>query len=148
VVDFLEISGMRIGLNFSTVTETRWYELAVRFLLGGLITAATGIIGKKFGPSVGGLFLAFPAIFPASATLIDKHEKEKKEQAGLNGRGRARQLVSIDAAGTAMGSVGLFVFALLVSQLITRHNPWLVMAGSTVAWMVVSGALWYVRKRI
>jgi hypothetical protein len=30
------------------------------------------------GPRVGGLFLAFPAIFPASATLVEKHEKQKK----------------------------------------------------------------------
>ena len=33
---------------------------------------------KRYGPGVAGLFLAFPAIFPAGATLIEKHEKEKK----------------------------------------------------------------------
>ena len=46
---------------------------------------ATGIIAKKFGPGMGGLFLAFPAIFPARATLVEKHEKEKKQQAGMEG---------------------------------------------------------------
>jgi hypothetical protein len=30
-----------------------------------------GLLAKKFGSTVGGLFLAFPAIFPASATLIE-----------------------------------------------------------------------------
>src|SRR5213082_329016 len=105
---------MRVWLDFSTVKQTRWHEFAIRFLLGGLITAATGIIGHKYGAAVGGLFLAFPAIFPASATLIDKHEKAKKERAGLNGHGRARQLVSVDAAGTAIGSIGLFAFALVI----------------------------------
>jgi len=139
---------MRVWLDFSTVKQTRWHEFAIRFLLGGLITAATGIIGKKYGASVGGLFLAFPAIFPASATLLDKHEKEKKQRAGLNGRGRARQLVSLDAAGTAMGSVGLFVFGLLVAELVRYHRPRIVIAAATVTWMAVSVLIWHVRKRL
>lgn len=139
---------MIVRLDTSTVKQTRWHELAVRFVLGGLITAFAGIIGKKYGASVGGLFLAFPAIFPASATLIDKHEKEKKERAGLNGRGRARQLVSVDAAGTAMGSVGLFVFAILIHEWIQDYRPWLVIGAATVAWMGVSVLMWYLRKRM
>src|ERR1051325_4555178 len=107
VVDLVEVMLMPVQFDLSALKNTRWYELVIRFLLGGLITAATGIIGKEYGASVGGLFLAFRVIFPASATLIDKHEKEKKQSAGLEGRSRARQLVSVDAAGAAMGSVGL-----------------------------------------
>src|SRR5712671_5535227 len=68
-----------------------------------------GIIANKFGPSIGGLFLAFPAIFPASATLIEKYEKQKKEKEGLRGTQRGRQAASVDAAGAAMGSIGLSV---------------------------------------
>ena len=42
------------------------------------------------------LFLAFPAIFPASATLIEKHEKEKKEREGYAELGvEERQLASM-----------------------------------------------------
>lgn len=70
---------MRIKVDFSTLGQTKWRDYAVRFLLGGLITVVAGIIAKKFGPGIGGLFLAFPAIFPASATLIEKHEKEKRK---------------------------------------------------------------------
>jgi Protein of unknown function (DUF3147) len=139
---------MRLQLDWSAVKQTRWHEFAIRFLLGGLITAATGIVGKKYGPSVGGLFLAFPAIFPASATLIDKHEKEKKQRAGINGKARARKLVAVDAAGTSVGSLGLFVFALLVCTLISRQNPWLVLAFSTLVWMGVAALLWHIRKRM
>ena len=61
---------MKIGVNFSSLKEDRWYEYAERFLFGGIITAATGEIARTFGPAVAGLFLAFPAIFPATATLI------------------------------------------------------------------------------
>jgi hypothetical protein len=37
--------------------------------MGGLVTVITGIVAKNWGPVIGGLFLAFPAIFPASATI-------------------------------------------------------------------------------
>jgi hypothetical protein len=43
------------------------------------MTAAADIVAKEFGPTVGGLLLAFPAIFPAGATLVDKHEKKRRK---------------------------------------------------------------------
>jgi hypothetical protein len=138
---------MRIQLDISVLRETRWYQVAVRFFFGGLVTAATGIIARKYGPSVGGLFLAFPAIFPASATLIERHEKEKKEHIGLHGTFRARRAVGVDAAGAAIGSIGLFVFALLIAKFLSNSRPTLVIAASTVSWMLVSGIVWFIRKR-
>src|SRR3954464_581709 len=107
---------MRIRIDLSSLRQTKWHDYAVRFLFGGLITAVAGIIAKKFGPGIGGLFLAFPAIFPASATLIEKHEREKKESLGLSGAARGRSAASLDAAGSSMGSIGLFVFAFVVWQ--------------------------------
>ena len=138
---------MRIQLDISVLRETRWYQIAVRFLFGGLVTAATGIIARKYGPSIGGLFLAFPAIFPASATLIERHEKEKKEREGLHGAVRARKAVGVDAAGAAIGSIGLFVFALLIARFLSNSRPSLLIVASTLCWMLVSGIIWYVRKR-
>src|SRR5882724_1592594 len=74
---------MKILVDLSALRRTHWREHLIRFLLGGLVTVITGVIAKVFGPEVGGLFLAFPAIFPASATLLDKHEREKKQKAGI-----------------------------------------------------------------
>lgn len=139
---------MRIEIEPSALGKTRWYEFAVRFLFGGLITAVAGIIAKKFGPGVGGLFLAFPAIFPASATLIEKHEKQKKERAGLQGSARGRKAASVDAAGAAIGSLALLVFALLVRRFLPDHNDWLVLTVSTGIWLAVSLLLWQIRKRL
>src|SRR5512142_415167 len=73
--------------------ETRWSEYALRFGFGGLVTALTGLVAKEFGPAIGGLFLAFPAILPASVTLIEKHRG--KEEAGE------------DAGGAMYGAIGL-----------------------------------------
>jgi len=139
---------MQIKVDPSVIRQTKWYEYAVRFLFGGLITVAAGIIAKRFGPDIGGLFLAFPAIFPASATLIEKHEKQKKEEEGLQGTQRGREAASVDAAGSAMGSVGLLVFASTAWQFVPRFSTWIVLMGATVAWITVSVLIWHVRKRV
>jgi hypothetical protein len=139
---------MRVQVDFSTLRQTKWHEYAVRFLFGGLITVVAGITAKKFGPGIGGLLLAFPAILPASATLIEKHEKEKKESLGLNGVARGRSAASIDAAGAAMGSIGLFVFAFVVWQFMRRDRAWIVLGGATVLWLGVSLAVWQIRKAL
>jgi Protein of unknown function (DUF3147) len=73
------------GISPSSLKEGRWYEYLVRFALGGAATVFTGFISSLFGASIGGLFLALPAIFCASATLIEKHEIRRKREAGLDG---------------------------------------------------------------
>jgi hypothetical protein len=139
---------MPVKIDLSGLKLTKWHEYLVRFVFGGLITAATGVIAKKFGPEVGGLFLAFPAIFPATATLIEKHETDKKKQKGLEGIVRGRDAASVDAAGSVMGSIGLFVFAVLVLHLVEGHDLWLVLSVATLCWLGVSVATWFVRKRL
>jgi hypothetical protein len=139
---------MKIQVNLSAVAETRWYEYAARFFFGGAITATAGVLAKEYGPVIGGLFLAFPAIFPASATLIEKHEREKKERAGFSGTGRAANAVSADATGAAIGGIGLIVFAVLVWRALPHYPAWVVLTGATMAWLAVSVVLWELRKRL
>jgi hypothetical protein len=139
---------MLIKIDSSALHDTKWHEYAIRFLFGGLITGITGIIAKEFGPSIGGLFLAFPAIFPASATLIEKHEKERKQEHGLAGRVRARKATSVDAAGSAMGSVGLFVFALVCWRFLSDYGAGIVLASATLAWFAAAVLTWQIRKHI
>ena len=52
----------------SSVLETKWSEYVTRFIFGGLVTLLAGVIADHYGPNIGGLFLAFPAIFPASSS--------------------------------------------------------------------------------
>src|SRR5439155_26637152 len=81
---------MNIRIKLSALRETRWHEYLTRFVLGGLATVCAGAIASLSGPEIGGLFLAFPAVFCASATLIEKHERERKEKAGVRGPKRPR----------------------------------------------------------
>ena len=139
---------MIVKFTPSALRETRWFEVVLRFAFGGLITAAAGMIARRYGPVIGGLFLAFPAIFPASATLVAKHEREEKERKGLRGERRGKEAAAADACGAAMGSVGLFCFAAMIWQFIPRYAPWMVLIGATLAWMAGSVLLWIARKRL
>ena len=139
---------MLIKVDPSAFRQTKWHEYAVRFIFGGCITAMAGLIAKEFGPVIGGLFLAFPAIFPASATMVEKHEQEKKQKNGVEGVRRGRQAASVGAAGAAIGSIGLLVFSLLVSKLLSDGREWGVLVLATVAWLAVSLSIWLVRKRL
>jgi hypothetical protein len=136
---------MHVRFDTSALGQTRWHQYGIRFIFGGCVTVAAGLVASKFGPAVGGLLLAFPAIFPASATLIEKHENERKEKKGLSGAVRGRLAASIDAMGSAMGSAGLLVFALLVWQFVASHRASIVLPGAMAAWFVVSVLIWEIR---
>ena len=138
---------MKVTLDLSTLAGTRWYEYGVRFLLGGAITVIAGLIAKHFGPVLGGLFLAFPAIFPASATLVEKHEREKKQNAGIMNTTRGRQAAALDARGATIGSLGLICFALLVWKLLPVWNAGVVLFLALSLWFSVSVLAWWARKR-
>jgi hypothetical protein len=130
----------------AALRQTSQYEYLIRFVLGGLSTIATGVIADAWGPVVGGLFLAMPAIFCASATLIEKHERQRKERLGLPGRRRGRQAAALDAAGTALGSLGLITFAVLTWGLLSRSSAIAVGLGF-VAWFTVAVCAWWVWRR-
>ena len=46
--------------------------------------------------------------------------------------------MAVDPARTAIGSGGLSSFALLMTELIARHNTWLVVMTSALLWLIVS----------
>ncbi len=138
---------MRIQFDFSAIKKTKWYEYAVRFFFGGAVTVVAGILAKRYGPVWGGLFLAFPAIFPATATLVEKHEKEKKQRAGLSDTIRGRQAAALDARGAALGSTGLALFALTVWKLLPAWNAALVLLVGIALWLALSVLIWLLSKR-
>jgi hypothetical protein len=138
---------MNISCNLAALAKAKWYECLVPFAFGGAITVAAGILAKYFGPVFGGLFLAFPAIFPASATLVAKHETERKKKAGIATSSRGRQAAALDAAGAALGSVGLAGFALTVRQLLPLCNSALVFLAATAVWLALAILSWRLWKK-
>lgn len=134
---------MLIHIRLAALKETKPRDYLIRFVLGGLATALTGWIAKEHGPATGGLFLAFPAIFSASATLIEKHERQRKERLGLKGALRGEQAAALDACGAALGGIGLMAFGAVVWW--KADWPWAVLPLALIAWTtlsLVSWALW------
>jgi uncharacterized membrane protein (GlpM family) len=111
--------------------KTEPWEYLVRFGFGGAVTACTGLIAQRYGPSIGGLFLAFPAILPASLTLVERHD--------------GRRDAADDARGSVIGAVALFVFAAVALLLVNVSPPALTLAAATAAWCVTIVVLWTLR---
>ena len=136
-----------IRFSPSSLKEGRWYEYVIRFALGGAATVFTGLVSSRYGASVGGLFLALPAIFCASATLIEKHEIRRKREARLEGRRRGQMAAALDAAGAALGALGMVAFA-VVFWMTVRSSIASAFIGASLAWLFVAVAAWYVRHQM
>ena len=108
--------------------RTKSHEYALRFVFGGIVALGAFLIGKAFGPLIGGLFLAFPALLPAGLTLIKEHD--------------GRRAAEDDARGATLGSLGLVAFALVV-HLTCSLGPLICLTIALLAWTVVSVAGWF-----
>ena len=136
-----------IGFSASSLKEGRWYEYLARFALGGAATVFAGLVSSRYGASIGGLFLALPAIFCASATLIEKHEIRRKREAGMDGRRRGEEAAALDAAGAVLGSLGMLAFAIVFSLTVERSVAAAFICAS-LGWLAVSTAGWCVRRKM
>ena len=76
--------------------------MAVRFAFGAAISVGAGVLGKAVGARFGGTFLAFPAILPASLTLIQN--KEGTRTADRNAVGAVLWTVTFVLLGYFLGA--------------------------------------------
>ena len=137
---------MIIHVKLLALRQTKVHEYFTRFLLGGSICLATGWIAHRFGPGIGGLFLAFPAIFPASATLVEHHERNKKARAGITCSVRGRLSAALDARGASIGAIALLFFGALVWKGLPQHNSAAVLISALVVWALVAISLRRLRR--
>lgn len=101
---------------------------AARFVFGGLVAVCAAWIGREQGPEIGGLFLAFPALLPASLTLVKKQD--------------GRRAAFDDARGAVVGSLGLVAFAVVIAAAAAKF-PYEVSLGLAAAvWVASSVLLW------
>src|ERR1700760_1936792 len=98
---------MLIGINIAKLREGRPAEYVKRFVFGGIVTVLATLISKRYGPVIGGLFLAFPGIFAPGLSMTETHAIERKATGGANGILFARAEASVEAAGASIGALGL-----------------------------------------
>ena len=95
-----------IGFSLRSVREIRARDLAIRLTFGATMSGVAAVAAIVVGPRFGGLFLAFPAILPATLTLIEKqeHKNEAKD----------------DDVGAILGATALVPFGFLGWLLLPR----------------------------
>ena len=114
--------------DFGKVRSIRVRDVGVRFAFGMMVSVLAGLVGKTVGPRFGGAFLAFPAILPASLTLIETKEGTRKADR--------------NAIGAVLGGFALAVFA-AVAEAAFGHLPSpLVLLLALLAWLLTSLALY------
>lgn len=117
-----------VGFEWSKIRSVEPKELGIRFAFGALVALVAGTLGLLIGPKFGGLFLAFPAILPASLTLIEKKEGLTKAWS--------------DASGGILGAIGMSCFA-LTAMLLLPWNPVAALVVALLVWIVVSTGLYF-----
>ncbi|HLZ94564.1 MAG TPA: DUF3147 family protein [Candidatus Dormibacteraeota bacterium] len=128
----------RPRVDVPALKKHRVSDYVTRFAFGAGISAAAAIVSLVLGVKVGGVLLGFPAILPASLTLIER--KEGRDEA------------TVDALAAILGSVALVVFAVIAGLALTRFSGLVALLLAAAAWLVVALALyvsilWLPRRR-
>jgi hypothetical protein len=136
---------MLLKLQFESLKETKPGEYATRFVAGGVVTVLASLVAQHYGPVIGGLFLAFPAIFPAGISLVEKHKIEREAEEHKAGTISARGEAAVEATGASAGALGLAAFAVVLWKL-PAHGLLATLVIACAAWAAVSWLAWWVRE--
>jgi hypothetical protein len=115
------------NLNLRGLKEKRLRDYTVRFAFGASISLMAALLSLKY-QLFGGMFLAFPAILPASLTLVE--------------RDAGRKEAAIDAEGAIIGGVGLIAFALVAAFGISSWGAITALVLAAAAWLIVSATIY------
>ncbi len=114
----------RPGLEVHRMAAVPPRELAYRFIAGALTSIGAGAVTLLFGPRVGGILFAFPAILAASLTLIQEEEDSA----------HARE----DARGAVVGGAALALFALVAALTIGHVAGAVALLAAAAAWLLAA----------
>ncbi len=103
-------------------------DLLIRFGFGAAISALAGVVSVLAGSEPGGILLAFPAILPATLTLIEKEESE-------------RQAEDFDV-GSILSAAALASYAIVAWQYVDEGSTPVVLAVATAIWLLTAVVLY------
>lgn len=116
--------GRLFAIDFGALREVRPGAFALRFAFGAGVSVVAGLIGVAAGQRAGGVFLAAPAVLPATLTIIEKHE----------GRGPA----VTEVQGSVIGAVALIGFALVAAASTGRIPLAAALLAALATWVAVA----------
>jgi len=117
-----------MGFRPQKLTKVKWADVALRFGFGAAVSIVAAAIGHFINPLAGGMFLAFPAILPATLTLL---EQKHGTEAAVH-----------DDRGAVLGAAGLVCFAVVAAALFRRVSAAVVLGAALAAWTVAAVALY------
>jgi uncharacterized membrane protein (GlpM family) len=117
-----------VGIHAGALRHVPVRGLAIRFAFGAAISVVAGVISIAAGSEPGGILLAFPAILPATLTLVEKEESERKAE-------------DLDV-GSVLGAAALAAFAVVVWRFVGRHPAPVVLSLATLAWVAAAVILY------
>jgi hypothetical protein len=126
--------GSRVRFDRGALRSVPPRDLALRFVFGFAVSVVAAIVTLASGSRAGGLFLAFPAILPASLTLIEKKEGQRQAEG--------------NAIGAIIGAVALVLFALTAWALFTRIPGGAAEAVALAVWLAVSLLVYGLIRRL
>jgi Protein of unknown function (DUF3147) len=119
----------RPKLDLGRARQTPPRYLLIRFGAGAATSVVSGTTTIVFGPRVGGVLLAFPAILAASLTLIEEQDNSID----------ARE----DARGAIAGGCALAIFALAAELTLGHMSGALALMIAAAAWVGAAFALYF-----
>ena len=138
---------MKISANFSALGKTKWYEYAVRFVLGGVVTIIAGLLAKRFWPGI-----RRPISCVSSDISCQRHTPGKTRTRKETTRGDYRSGARSPGCGPRCGR-----------RCNWRHRAYMLCSGhleiaavecwmgvsplAIMAWLSVSFSLWWIRKK-
>ncbi|HET7466738.1 MAG TPA: hypothetical protein VFL29_08720 [Candidatus Dormibacteraeota bacterium] len=109
-------------------------ELAIRFAFGAGISAVAAVAGIVAGNRIAGVLLGFPAILPASLTLIEKKD--------------GRHEAAVDATGATLGSIALIAFAVVAAWILPRLPALVALLLAAGVWLALALLLYVLIVRL
>jgi hypothetical protein len=107
-------------------------EIAIRFVVGGLVVSAFALISDLFKPKTfAGLFGAAPSVALASLGLIVVRQ--------------GKEIAATEARSMIIGAVALMLYAMLISYVMFRYkrSALTVSLSALVVWAAAAVGLWY-----
>lgn len=122
-----EQPGPLFGWNPGHLRQVKLGDLGIRFAFGAAVSVLAGLITLALGSHAGGLLLAFPAILPATLTLLQKED--------------STATAVTDVRGAVPGAVALGGFAVTANATLTSAGP-LGLLLALLAWIVIAVGLY------
>jgi hypothetical protein len=123
-----------VHFDRSAVSKCKPAELGIRFVFGFVVSVVAGLVSLGAGDRAAGMFLAFPAILPATLTLIERKDGEARAEG--------------NAAGAALGAVAMCAFAVVSWALLDVVPSVVAELLALAVWAVAAVSLFLLARRL